>query len=191
VLTWRDVRPLRALVVDIENRPLSYWYDGATTAEVTVIAYKWLDGTKTKVLVADGIQTDVRKILEAFAPVYEKADVVIGHNVRRHDLAILTGAYVEQGFDPLAPKLTIDTLRDLTRWKDIPRSLDYFADWLGCPFEKPHMSQHDWREANRFTKEGLRLARKRCAVDVRITEWCYRELKRRGLLVKPPSMWRP
>ena len=34
-------RPLRALVVDIENRPLSYWYD-RPTAEVTVIAYKWL-----------------------------------------------------------------------------------------------------------------------------------------------------
>lgn len=181
----------RTLVLDIENRPLSYWYDGATTAEVTVIAYKWLGASKTKVLLAEGRDGDVRQMLDAFRPVYDKADVVLGHNVRRHDLALLAGAFVEQGLPTLEPKMTIDTLRDLTRWKDIPRSLEYMADWLGCPYQKFTMSQHAWREANRFTADGLALARKRCAVDVRVTEWCYRELVRRGLLARPPRMWSP
>jgi hypothetical protein len=190
MLAWRQVRDLHALVFDIENRPLSYWYDGATTAEVTVIAYKWLNGTKTKVLLADG-KTDTAAILAAFRPVYEKADVLIGHNIRKHDLPILNGAYVENEQGQLPARLTIDTLRDLARWKDIPKSLEYLTSWLGCSIEKPHMDQHKWREANRLSRQGVALARKRCAVDVRINEWCYRELVKRGLLVKPPSVWKP
>jgi LPPG:FO 2-phospho-L-lactate transferase len=42
--------PLRRLVLDVENRPLSYWYDGQTTAEITVVANTaddiWLHGLK-------------------------------------------------------------------------------------------------------------------------------------------------
>jgi len=182
-------RPLRALVVDIENRPLSYWYD-RPTAEVTVIAYKWLGETRPRVLLQDGTNT-VRDILARFRPVYDKAEVVIGHNIRRHDLPILDGAYREQNLPGLTEVLTIDTLRDLARYKDIPKSLEYLADMLGAPYEKFHMSQHSWRTANRFDKGGLRLARKRCAVDVQVTEWVYHALLERGHLTKPARKWKP
>jgi hypothetical protein len=33
---------LRVLDFDIENRPLSYWYDGKSTAEITAIAWWWI-----------------------------------------------------------------------------------------------------------------------------------------------------
>lgn len=182
-------RPLRALVLDIENRPLSYWYD-RPTAEVTVIAFKWMGEDETHVL-EQNRRTPVRALLRRFRPVYEKAEVVVGHNIRQHDLPILHGAYIEQGLAGLGECLTIDTLRDLTRYKDIPKSLEYLAEMLGAPYEKFHMTQHSWREANRFTEDGLDLARERCAVDVRVTEWVYLELVRRGLLTKPPRVWRP
>lgn len=181
----------RTLTFDIENRPLSYWYEDASTAEVTVIAHKWADKPTTEVLLTGYVGATVHSILEDFRPVYDEAEVLVGHNIRKHDLPILNGAYIELGFPPLAPKLTIDTLRDLTRWKDIPRSLEYLADWLGCPLPKYHMSQHSWREANRFTRDGLALARQRCATDVEINEWCHRELVRRGLITKPPRIWSP
>ena len=189
-MKWKARDSLPALVFDIENRPLSYWFDGASTAEVTVIAYKWLGSSRAKALVAGGSVALV-DVLEAFRPVYERAGVVIGHHVRGHDLPILNGAYIELGYEALEPKLTIDTLKDLVRWKDIPRSLDYLGDWLGCPIAKPHMSQHAWREANRFTAAGLKAAEKRCRNDVLVTEWCYHELLRRGLLTKPPRTWAP
>lgn len=182
-------RPLKALILDIENRPLSYWYD-RPTAEVTVISYKWLGANPTKVL----LQTPDRslgQILRFFRSVYDKAEVVITHNGRRHDLPILHGALIEQGLPGLDAKLTIDTLRDLTGWKDIPKSLEYLADWLGAPQPKYHMTQHSWREANRFEPKGIALARKRCAVDVQVTEWVYLELVKRGLLTKPPRVWKP
>lgn len=180
----------KVLVFDIENRPLSYWYD-RPTAEVTVIAYKWLgEDRPPHVLLQDG-RHSVRDILTAFREPYDEADAVLGHNIRRHDLPILHGACIEQGLPGLTPKLAIDTLRDLTGYKDIPRSLEYLADMLGAPFEKFHMSQHTWREANRFSNDGLRLARRRCAVDVEVTEWVYQELRRRRLLTRRPQTWRP
>jgi hypothetical protein len=182
-------RPLRALVFDIENRPLSYWYD-RPTAEVTVISYKWLGDNRPRVLLQTP-DVPLREILERFLAVYAKAEVVVGHNIRRHDLPILHGACIEQGMPGLDAVLTIDTLRDLTGYKDIPKSLEYLADMLGAPYDKFHMTQHSWREANRFERRGLRLAKKRCAVDVQVTEWVYLELVRRGLLTKPPRVWRP
>jgi hypothetical protein len=182
-------RPLRALVFDIENRPLSYWYD-RPTAEVTVIAYKWHGSKTTKILMQDP-STSLAAILNEFRPVYEAAEVVIGHNIRSHDLPILDGAYRELGMPGLTEKLTIDTYKQLANYKDIPKSLEYLAEVLGAPYEKFHMSQHSWREANRMEGRGLQLARKRCAVDVRVTEWVYDELVRRQWLTKPARKWKP
>lgn len=179
----------RVLIFDIENRPLSYWYDGNPTAEVTVISYKWLKNHSTSVLLAKGVGN--RDILEKFRPIYDSADILVGHNIRTHDLPILNAAYIENGMEPLGPKLTVDTLRDLLRWKDIPRSLEYLCDLLGCPFTKKHMSQDDWRRANRLDPEGLKLAKERCSVDVRATEWVYEELRDRGLLTKQARVWKP
>ena len=87
--------------------------------------------------------------------------------------------------------LTVDTLRDMTAYKDIPKSLEYLADILGAPFQKFHMSQHSWRQANRLDEDGIALARKRCAVDVEVTEWVYRTMLERGLITKSPRIWRP
>lgn len=179
----------KALVFDIENRPLSYWYDGRPTAEVTTVSWKWLgnDGVKTELMSGVGNKT----LLSKFRPVYESAQIVVGHNIRSHDLPILNAAYLENGFDPLPPILTIDTYGDLLRYKDIPKSLEYLCELLECPFPKFHMTQHSWRQANRLHPDGLRLTRQRCEIDVRASEWCYLELIKRGWLVKPPKRWTP
>lgn len=181
--------PRRTLVFDIENRPLSYWYD-RPTAEVTVIAYKWFDEPKTHVLMQD-VDVPVRKILEDFRPVYDEAELVIGHNIRSHDLPILDGAYREAGLPGLTEIQTIDTYRQLANYKDIPKSLEYLADLLGAPYEKFHMTQHSWRQANRFASKGLQLARQRCAVDVQVSEWVYKKVTELGWLTKPSRKWRP
>lgn len=181
--------PANVLVFDIENRPLSYWYDGNPTAEVTLIASKWLGAYPVDVFSMR--RGGNRRILQQFRHLYEEADVVVGHNIRRHDLPILNGAYIEQGLQPLSPKLTVDTLRDLVGWKDIPKSLEYLCDWLDCPVPKFHMTQHSWRKANRLEDSGMLLAAERVEDDVRATEWVYLELLKRGLLKGGPRMWKP
>jgi DNA polymerase III epsilon subunit-like protein len=182
----------KMLVWDLENRPLSYWYDGRPTAEVTAIGWKWVGETDCYVAaMGAGTQKTADKLLRRFRPAYEKADVLIGHNIRSHDLPILNAICVEYNLPPLQPKLTIDTLRDLQKFKDIPKSLEYLCDLLDCPHPKFHMTQHSWRQANRLEAQGLKLSQERVRVDVRATEWVYQELLKRGLLVKPPKMWTP
>lgn len=182
----------KMLVWDLENRPLSYWYDGRPTAEVTAIGWKWVGETDCHVAAMGmGTQKTAEKLLRRFLPFYEKADVIIGHNIRTHDLPILNAITVEYGLPAIKPKLTIDTLRDLQKWKDIPKSLEYLCDLLNCPHPKFHMTQHSWRQANRLEAQGLKLSQERVRVDVRATEWVYQELVKRGWLVKPPRMWSP
>ena len=186
-----NIRPARALVFDIENRPLSYWYDGNPTAEVTMIAWKFTgEGKEIRVAALRKNSLGSHSLLKQFLPDYDKADVVIGHNIRSHDLPILNAITVENNLDPLKPKLTIDTLRDLGRYKDIPKSLEYLTELLGCPYQKFHMTQHSWRDANRLKSSGMVKARERVATDVLATEWVYNELVERKMLVKPPKVWR-
>jgi DNA polymerase III epsilon subunit-like protein len=182
----------KMLVWDLENRPLSYWYDGRPTAEVTAIGWKWVGETDCYVAaMGAGTQKTADKLLRRFRPAYEKADVLIGHNIRSHDLPILNAICVEYNLPPLQPKLTIDTLRDLQKFKDIPKSLEYLCDLLDCPHPKFHMTQHSWRQANRLEAQGLKLSQERVRVDVRATELVYQELLKLGLIVKPPKMWTP
>lgn len=184
-------RQRNRLTFDIENRPLSYWYDGQSTADVTVIAWKWETNHKADSVMQDQTTT-TRDILEQFRPVIDRADVVVGHNIRQHDLSLLNAQYIIHGFAPLKPILTIDTLRDLPKWKDVPRSLEYLTDLLGCPLQKFHMTQHSWRTANALRDDSaLALAKTRCEVDVLASEWVWKELEKRGLLTKQPRMWKP
>lgn len=180
----------RILIFDIENRPLSYWYDGNPTAEVTAIGWKWADDDETYSAAASKRRAP-KSVVREFVRFYDEADIVLGHNIRRHDLPILNAACVENGLPILKPKLTIDTLRDLVVWKDIPKSLEYLCDLLGSPYEKFHMTQHSWREANRLVASGIDRALERVEVDVQATEWVWNELKRRDLLKGRPRTWKP
>lgn len=190
-MNLRSAKPLRRLVLDVENRPLSYWYDGGATAEITVIAAKW-HGQKRVHCWALGLNVDSPgEMLRNALSLYDQADAVIAHN-GTHDLGLLLAACVENGLPPLKPTLLIDTYKGLARWRDLPKSLEYLADFLGCPVQKPMLSQHKWREANRLTTEkAIRVAVDRCKSDVLATEWIYEEEMRRGLLLHPPRRWAP
>lgn len=187
-----DIKQHKVLVFDIENRPLSYWVPDRPTAEVTAIACKWLGEHETFCFLQESeFWNGVPQTLERFRKFYDQADVVLGHYIRRHDLPILHGAYLENGLPGLTPKMTIDTKLDLTKYKDIPASLEYLADLLGCPIEKFQMSQHKWRAANRFEMDGLALTKKRVESDILINEWVYNELIRRRWLTKGMKEWKP
>ena len=181
-------QPQRVLDFDIENRPLSYWYDGHCTAEITAIAASFgpREGIKVWLL---GIDEPV-EILERFRALYDEADVVTGHYIRKHDLPIINGAMLEHGFGPLGPKLTSDTRLDLVRFGDLPASQEALAAMLGVKAPKTGMSQADWRAANRLGPAGIALTKIRVVSDVRQHMAMRAELLKRGWLY-PPRRWRP
>lgn len=182
----------RILDFDIENRPSSYWYEGMTTAEVTAIAWAWVDDPKNiEVQVLDPRdENSFSFMLYRFKIAYDEADMVTGHYIRGHDLPILNGAYIESGLDPLSPKLTSDTKLDLMRYSDQPKTQEYLGSLMGTSAPKVHMTQTDWRAANRLTPEGLEKTKKRVMGDVKQHMQLRKQLINRGLL-KSPKIWRP
>ncbi len=187
----------RILDLDIENRPLSYWYDGQCTAEITAIAWAWVGSRKVQASVLGEVEsawsgrpTTVSNMLYDFHCAYDEADMVTGHYLRKHDLPIINAGLIELGMEPLGPKLVSDTKLDLVRFGGLPKSQEALGAMLHLRHPKVQMTQAMWRDANRLTPEGIKLTRKRVVGDVRQHMQLRAALVGEGLL-KPPFMWRP
>lgn len=182
-------RHLKILDFDIENRPLSYWYDGRPTAEITAIASCW-DGDINTMHVCLLGEEEPLEILEHFVSRYNEADIVTGHFIRRHDLPIINGALMEYGLPLLGPKMTIDTKMDMFKKGDIPATQEYLGELFDLPAPKVHMSQYKWRQGNRLTPEGIKATKERASGDV----YQHILLRNRMMelnLLKTPKTWRP
>jgi hypothetical protein len=182
-------RALRILDFDIENRPLAYLGDDYTTAEITAIAWCWVGQPTT---LTSRVLGDVkpRSMLADFVGAYDEADVVTGHYIRAHDLPVINGALMELGLPPLDQKMTSDTKLDLVSRKHLSASQENLCAMFGIPAPKAHMNNAEWREANRLTKRGRALTRKRAEDDVTQHMALRAALIERGLLGAPRA-WRP
>lgn len=180
---------LRILDFDLENRPLSYWYDGQTTAEITAIAAGY-EPDNIQCRAIGPVRGGYEEMLLWFVARYNAADVVTGHYIRRHDLPIINGALLEAGLKPLKPKLTIDTKEDLIKRKDLSASQEALASMLGLPEPKRHMTQGDWREANRLTPAGVAKTKERVIGDV-VQHMALREALVEIGALGAPKVWRP
>lgn len=201
MLTWRrsPEPPSRRLCFDLENRPLAYWYDGQTTSQITAFGWKW-DGEEkvhTFMLRPDGrydtalgTTYTAEAAHEHFARMLTEADLVYGHNIRRHDLPMLQGQLLRLKL-PLLPALrTSDTCRDYPKRKDMSVSLANLASLYGLSGDKHVLSQTDWEAANRLDDHGVSMARERVTSDVVLQAELRSVLLAHGLL-GPPRAWRP
>jgi len=187
------------LCFDLENRPLAYWYDGQTTAEITAFGWKWKheDVVHSMLLKKDGrflLETGKtlsdRRAYEAFTDVLTSAGLVFGHNIRRHDLPMFQAGLLRRQL-PILPELkTSDTLTDYPKRSGMSRSLENLAAMYELEGEKYNMSQPAWEKANRLSDDGMELAHKRVVADVLLQERLRDRLK--GLtILKPEKTWKP
>ncbi len=192
-------KPERFLCFDLENRPLAYWYDGQTTSEITAFGWKWSDEERVHSLLLhrngnfltdSGMTLSPAMAYEGFCHQLKKADVVYGHNIRRHDLPILNAGLIRRQLDPLPRLLTTDTCRDLPKMGGMSKSLENLASYYGLEGEKLKMTQHMWEEANRLKPDGIELARERVVGDVLLQERLRNKLLELQIL-KPPREWKP
>jgi hypothetical protein len=180
-------RPARVLDFDIENRPLSYLGSDFTTAEVTAIAWAWVD-QPSKVTVRLLGERALPEILREFLSAYAQADLVTGHYITGHDLPMLNGALMECRMAPLPPKMVSDTKVHLIRSKGLSMSQESLGAMFRLDAQKVSMNQHKWRAANRLTPKGLAEVRKRVTGDVRQHMQLRQELLACGYL-GPARMW--
>lgn len=171
---------------DIENRPLSYLGQDYTTAEVTAIAASF--GPKKKMHCWLLGKDSLLDILENFRELYDQADIVTGHYIRAHDLPVVNGALIELGRPGLAPKLVSDTKLDCIKTKYMSMSQESLGAMLGLAAPKYHMTQADWRAANRL--QQIKLTRKRVTADV-IQHMELRQVLLEMGVLGPPRIWYP
>lgn len=193
-----STRPLLVLDLDLENRPLSYLGSDWTTDEITAIAWSWVGTRQVECWLlnvegryeGDGLVITAAELLERVSGIIALADIVTGHYIRKHDLPIINGALLEYGLPPLDKVLAHDTKIDLVAMKGMSKSQENLGEAIGLTNPKVHMSQVQWREANRLTPEGLRLTRERVVGDVRQHIEMRAALLRQGML-KAPQLWEP
>ena len=187
------------LCFDLENRPLAYWYDGQTTAEITAFGWKWTheDEVHSLLLRNDGFfqhstgarLTDTQAYL-LFYSALTSSGVVYGHNIRRHDLPMFQAGLLRRQL-PILPELkTSDTLTDYPKRSGMSRSLENLAAMYELEGEKYNMSQPAWEKANRLSDDGMELARKRVVADVLLQERLRDKLLELTIL-RPSRVWRP
>lgn len=183
---------LRILGFDIENKPLAYLGDGFTTAKITAIAACWANDPKSMTYwpIPLGKDSEAIKVLEAFRVLYDQADVVTGHYIRKHDLPHINGALMRYGRPPLEQKMTIDTKNDWFKKKDISAKLENLLKYYGIPHNKAHVSAAEWEAANDGDMRGLKKLRQRCEGDVRAQLALYKKMAKLGHLSEP-KVWRP
>lgn len=171
------VRAARRLCFDLENRPLAYWYDGQTTSEITAFGWRWDHDepghVNTLMLRPRGRFEDDGGSLLRYERAYERfvkemlsADLVYGHNIRRHDLPMLQGQLLRLRMTPLPVLRTSDTCLDYPKRKDMSASLENLAGFYGLSGEKVKLTQADWEASNRLEDGGVALARERVKSDV-------------------------
>jgi len=180
---------IRILDFDIENRPLSYWYKGEPTSEITAIATCWVDDLSTLKATVLGRET-LEEILVDFVKLYNEADMVTGHYIIRHDLPTINGALLELGMPQLGPKLVSDTKMHMHKKAGIPATQEYLSEIFNISAPKVGMTQNKWRKANRLTPEGLALTEKRATGDV-VQHMLLRNRMLEMKLLAPAKMWRP
>lgn len=183
------VKQLRILDFDIETRLVGFHFGGKFApggCEPIAIAASWV-GEKPVHVRTLGEGT-AKEMLLWFRDLYDQADVVTGHYIRKFDLPILNGAFFENKLRTLGKKLVVDTKQDFVRRAGFSLSQENLAAMLQLERGKYHMNDNDWRAASRGL--NLREVKKRVTEDVKQHKLLRAELVERDAL-SPPKMWRP
>lgn len=187
----RTARRLRLLDLDIETRRVGFHTGGKFApdgCEPVAIACSWVGQRDVRVWLLGEYQ--LPEMLGWFARLYQEADVVTGHYLRKFDLPILNGAMLEHGLPPLGRKLVSDTKEDLVSFAGLSKSQENLSRMLSLAEQKFHMADADWRDVARLTPDGMAEAKKRVAGDVRQHKRLRRTLVEAGWL-KAPRGWSP
>jgi hypothetical protein len=185
-------KKLRVLDFDIETRLVGFYEAGRLKpngSEPTAIAASWVGNDDIHVWAQPDLTVD--QMLRRFRGLYNSADIVTGHYIRKFDLPILNGAMIEHGMALLDPmKLVSDTKVDLKPFEGLSKSQENLSELLLVYEDKYQMNDVMWREATRLTPVGVTNILVRVMQDIRQHKELRAALLAAGAL-NPPTIWRP
>lgn len=190
-----EPRTARILDFDSECMPDGYLGNDYTTSRLTAIAARFVGEPLMwcyciRASRRHTLAEQSREMLAEFVALYNQADMVTGHNIRRHDLPMISASCVYFGLPPLKAKKTSDTLLDFHKSGRIfSRSQENLGEMLEVLDDKYHMNASRWKVAN--TLEDVTLTRERVRSDVDMHIQVREAMLARPGLLKAPKMWRP
>lgn len=182
---------LRVLDFDIETRRIGFHTAGRFApdgCEPVAIAASWMGSDDVRCWAQPDVSSE--SMLLGFKKLYDEADIVTGHYIRKFDLPILNGAMLEHGLPLLGPKLTSDTMLDLVRFAGMSKSQENMSLTLGVDEGKFHMSDFKWRRVARLDPAMMRDCYERATSDIKQNK-AYRQRLIDAKALKPPKVWRP
>lgn len=185
----RITTPEKVLDFDTECRPMHY-SEWRPESQITGIAWSWMGSLHVDSAILDQDLGNETEMLTEFLAEYDRADMVVGHYLRKHDLPLLNDHCIRLGLPLLQPKLVVDTMSDLSSVKALGKSQENLSVTFGLAAQKHHMTGADWRIANSLDPVGQAGTWERVRSDVKQNKQLYALLKERGLL-KAPKLWRP
>jgi len=176
------------LLVDLETRPnLAYcWgkYEQNVLSieeerDIISYAWKWLGEKKVKVLCSYDLPE--KEFFSKLHELFDKADIIIGHNIDGFDAKVANTAFIKHGFKPPSPIKTIDTLK-IARSKFFFNSnhLNDLGEILGCGKKVETGGFKLWKGYLNKDKKSIRLMKRYNQQDVSLLDAVYHKLKAWG-----------
>lgn len=205
-MTLKTVTNQKILIFDIEQAPMLF-YGWRTRADyighymvkerpfIMSWSAKWYQKDKMysdTVTPEEARNRDDSRIIASLADMVREADVVIGHNVDSHDLAILRGRVLIHNLDPLPPAIrSVDTLKIAKRDLGLPyNGMEPLCELAGIPMGKK-IGMDGWKKALAGDRKSLKALREYNRADVVSSEmlfdWMRPHVRRLTRLVDGPG----
>jgi hypothetical protein len=106
-----------------------------------------------------------------------EADIVVGHNLRQFDVAVLNHRFIVHGLTPPPPYKIVDTIETLKRRVRMPsNSLECATNLFGLADPKRKQTFELWSGCLNGDPESWKTMATYCGGDVDKTEWLYLKL---------------
>jgi len=193
-------KKLKYLFFDCETVSAGFADPDWVPQRVTCIAWSFDD--------QDKIYSKIRRegaesMLSTFLKAYDKADVVVAHNITRFDLGVINADLMRlqaTGSDIglLSPKLIQDTMK-FPKAKGFKKGLDDVGVLFDVQTEKLSLNHRQWEEAYNWdeiiegkpvTRKDWDIVRKRCESDVLLLKLVRQKLVESNM-IKPLKEWKP
>ena len=131
-------------------------------------------------------QNDLR-IIKSIWELLDKADILIGHNIKKFDIKKLNARFLKHGLGSPSSYLIIDTLTHARKQFSVhSNKLDYLAKYLGVGAKVNHSGIDMWINAMNGDKEALEEMSEYNDGDILINEQVY--LKMRPFIKPHPNL---
>lgn len=165
-----DVNKLNILYWDIETSPTVSAHWGQWQQNIPYVAkvrdghmlshaWAWND-SEVQASVLTHLEAkeadDERLVLEMWS-LFDKADVIVGHNVKKFDVAKANASFLKYGMKPPSPYKMIDTLTIARKKFNLPfKNLDFLCQYLNLPYQKvKHEGMGLWMKCMEGDVEAL------------------------------------